>query len=350
MERYQTGQYIIPILSIIILIPRLVLKWSEIDRILQLDSDAAHHACCSSHPSGSNDASIKPQKSITTWTDAWQVYEDVCIICAGLWMGSWRGNSTASYSTAGGAENWGSVRLEGDDDLSLGAMGVEGPNSGSSKVRRNPSEGGRDSPAAYVRNVGMGIEGRPVEGSGLGYGLGLGGPSTKTARRTSAVSWSSGKATVVGSVSGHAANGKARQASTSTSAAGPSSATPASPSSGSNGDAYAQGTHHSAEEENQRHAGQVLTTMAVLQTFHAHTAFQLSVLEDLLAKQEDSRSTAERVVYLTPKDILSFELGPLSGFDARYLEWLAGEYAGDGVRVVVKRGWKDLLGAIFGYG
>ena len=53
------------------------------------------------------------------------------------------------------------------------------------------------------------------------------------------------------------------------------------------------------------------------------------------------------VVYLTPRDILAFELGPFSGFDARYLKWLADEY---GVKVVVKRGWKDLLSAVFGYG
>ena len=37
---------------------------------------------------------------------------------------------------------------------------------------------------------------------------------------------------------------------------------------------------------------------------------------------------------------------PFSGFDARYLKWLADEY---GVKVVVKRGWKDLLSAVFVY-
>jgi len=52
----------------------------------------------------------------------------------------------------------------------------------------------------------------------------------------------------------------------------------------------------------------------------------------------------DNVVQLTPKDILAFELGPLSGFD---LEWLVQEYAGNDVNVVVKRGWRDLLGAIF---
>ena len=32
--------------------------------------------------------------------------------------------------------------------------------------------------------------------------------------------------------------------------------------------------------------------------------------------------------------------------DARYLEWLVGEYAGP-VKVVMKRGWRDLFGMIF---
>lgn len=94
--------------------------------------------------------------------------------------------------------------------------------------------------------------------------------------------------------------------------------------------------------------------MALLQTFHAHTLFQLSVLEDVLTRQgatpPASDDVGKRLVTLTPKDILAFELGPLSSLDARYLEWLAEEYAGSQVKVVIKRGWKDLLGAIFGYG
>jgi hypothetical protein len=99
-----------------------------------------------------------------------------------------------------------------------------------------------------------------------------------------------------------------------------------------------------------RRNGQIMTALAILQTFHAHISFQLSVLESILTRQDSSSTSAgsgETVVYLTPKDILAFELGPFSGSDARYLKWLADEY---GVKIVVKRGWKDLLGAIFGYG
>jgi len=324
-------------------------QWNEIDRILQLDTETAHGSCCSSV----GDVSAKP-KAATIWPDAWQVYEDVCIICAGLWMGSWRGNSTASYSTAGGAENWGSVRLEGDDDLSLQNM-LGG--SGSSAANGNGNEIAKakmsiDSSRTYVRSLGMGIEGRPIDSSG--------GVTSKSTRRASAVSWSSGKATVVGTTSG---NGKTRQASTSTTP-GPSAVRHA----GEEGELVALtglGSEQlrDPEEEPRRVSSRVNTTMALLQTFHAHTAFQLSVLRSLLSQQGVKLSyastnsggtgviaTTNQVVSLTPKDIVAFQLGPFSSLDARYLEWLAAEYAGDQVSVTVKRGWRDILGAIFGYG
>lgn len=208
-------------------------------------------------------------------------------------MGSWRGNSTMSYSTANGSNQWGSVQLEGDEDLSLGG---------------------------YVRNLGRGIEGRPV-GSGSSSShttggissadLGLSPPASPTkTRRASAISWSSGKATLAGPSN----SGKRRQLSL-------SSALP---------------------ESAARRERQILTTLALLQTFHANTCFQLSQLGGVLQRSGD-------VVYLTPKDVLAFELGPLSTLDARYLEWLVEEY-GRGVRVVVKHGWKDLFGLVFGYG
>lgn len=195
-----------------------------------------------------------------------------------------------SYSTADGPENWGSVRLEGDDDLSLRST--------------------------YVRNLGMGIEGRPVPASGST-------PTSKAARR-----WSGTSGKAAASVSGGSGSGKARQVS----------------SSFGGGDDF--GLEGNSNQE--RRDGQLLTTLALLQTFHAHTAFQVSVLEMLLPKGLGSGAD-ESTIYLNPKDILLFELGPLSGLDAQYLGWLALEYAG-GVKVVIKRGWKDLLAIILGYG
>ena len=227
-------------------------------------------------------------------------------------MGSWRGNSHTSYSTANGPENWGSVRLEGDDDLTLDGT--------------------------YVRNVGMGIEGRPSVG---GSTLNATPTTPKIARRISAMSWSSGKASTVGTLPS-SSNGKTRQVSSSSFPPGPTHF-----AASSNDEAYTLNTHPDAEEVLRRKNGQIMTALAILQTFHAHISFQVSVLENMLARQDSSASPGETVVYLTPKDILAFELGPLSGFDARYLKWLADEY---GVKVVVKRGWKDLLSAVFGYG
>ncbi|KAJ7434687.1 hypothetical protein B0H11DRAFT_1757038, partial [Mycena galericulata] len=73
--------------------------WNELNRILQLDSSSAPDHSCRSLASLSQDPK---SKSITAWTDA-HVYEDVCVICARLWMSSWRGDSVMSYSTADGA-------------------------------------------------------------------------------------------------------------------------------------------------------------------------------------------------------------------------------------------------------
>ena len=220
-------------------------------------------------------------------------------------MGSWRGNSHTSYSTANGPENWGSVRLEGDDDLTLDGT--------------------------YVRNVGMGIEGRPNVG---GSSLNVPPTTPKIARRFSGMSRSSGKTS--------SSNGKTRQASSLSFTTGPIHITASS-----NDEAYTLNTHPNAEEIVRRRNGQIMTALAILQTFHAHISFQVSVLESMLARQDSNAVSGETVVYLTPKDILAFELGPFSGFDARYLKWLGDEY---GVNVVVKRGWKDLLSAVFGYG
>jgi hypothetical protein len=89
--------------------------------------------------------------------------------------------------------------------------------------------------------------------------------------------------------------------------------------------------------------------MTLLQVFRAHISFQLAVLESFLPKGISNLGyEADHTLFLTPKDILAFELGPLSGFDAKYLEWLVEEYA-SGSKLVVKRSWRDFFGAIFGY-
>ncbi|KAH9170844.1 hypothetical protein EDB89DRAFT_1976267 [Lactarius sanguifluus] len=47
--------------------------------------------------------------------------------------------------------------------------------------------------------------------------------------------------------------------------------------------------------------------------------------------------------------MLARALGPLSSLDARFIEWLAEEYA-DGARMSVRRGWRDLRGGLVGAG
>ncbi|KAJ7186505.1 hypothetical protein C8R46DRAFT_980782 [Mycena filopes] len=305
--------------------------WNELNRILQLDASSAHdhHACCA--PNLSPDYAAKGGKgsanAITAWTDAWRVYEDVCVICAGLWMGGWRGNSAASYSTAGGAANWGAVRLEGDEDLSLGALSASASAEGSAGLGVGAQ--------GHVRSVGMGIEGGPkVSASASGTGL-----SRKNTRRSSGMSWSSGRATVTSTSPGPGSSAKGKGL----------------PAADEQEDEDLDDGEEMAETARGRRDGQILTTLSLLQTLHAHTAFQLSTLERFLpspqtnaASHQPLDSGAPGVIALSSKDMSAFELGPMSGMDARYLEWIASEYGG-GAPVVIRRGWKDILGAIFGY-
>lgn len=214
------------------------------------------------------------------------------------------------------------MRLDGDDDLSI---------------------------SGFVRNVGLGIEGGPA---GVGSGAStplvpVSGTITKGMRRASAMSWSTGRATVTATATssgiGASSISKGRRQASSTSAVSSSLAPP---------DDDDDEDHHDNEQE--RRDGQLLTTLALLQTFHAHTCFQLSTLESLLPPLPSLSPTrtsgiTPKLVLLTPRDIISFDLGPLSSLDARYLEWLADEYA-QGMTVVVKRGWKDLFAMVFGYG
>lgn len=204
-------------------------------------------------------------------------------------MGTWRRNSVVSYSTVdGNMANWGQVRLEGDDDLSVGG--------------------------SYVRSLGMGIEGRPAAPSDLDRELSGVSGSSKATRRVSGMSaWSK--------FTGRDTNDRPTQL--------------------------------GSDEEDARlrkREQQTLLTLALLQTFHAHTINLLSKLSCYLPRTPvpaagDNLST----IYLSPRDLYAFELGPLSGLDAQFIEWLGEEYGSRvGVRVVVRRGWKDLARLVLG--
>ncbi|EIW77717.1 hypothetical protein CONPUDRAFT_108960 [Coniophora puteana RWD-64-598 SS2] len=311
--------------------------WNELERILSLTgADACAEHCC--RPPTDTNSSRAGKAYGSSWTDAMRLYEDACIVCAGLWMGAWRGNSRASYSTQGGSmANWGSVRLEGDDDLSLGS-------------------------SAFVRAVGNGIEGRPQAGAGAGASAAS--VNTKGMRRASNMSaHSRAQSSSQARNQSSAQLNHRRQGSTGSmlslgfGARVGSASTPALGGGSGNGNAKtAEFDIIDPEELQERQERQILTTLSLLQTFHANTCFQLSRLAALLPVPRDPRARAyappdvgKMTVALGAKDVASFELGPLSALDARYVEWLAEEYGG-GVRVVVKRSWRDVFGAVFGFG
>ena len=258
-----------------------LVQWAELDRLLERHV-TDDHSCCEPHPKATAESS-------SGWAGIWRVYEDVCIICAGLWMGTWRNNSVVSYSTVdGNMANWGRVRLEGDDDLSVGG--------------------------SHVRSLGMGIEGRPAAPSDLDRKVSGASGASKTTKRASGMSvWSK-------FTNGDTNDGPIRFESD-------------------------EGVRLRKREQ------QVLLTLALLQTFHAHTTNLLYKLSYHLPSAPapasgDNLST----IYLSLRDLSAFELGPLSSLDAQFIEWLGEEYGSRvGVKVVVRRGWKDLARLVLGY-
>ena len=230
-------------------------------------------------------------------------------------MGTWRSSSSAASPARdpARAENWGSIRLTGED--ALANIGDDSDaKSGKSRV--------------YVRTVGMGIEGRPRGHSPSGAYVQEDGVlmhrTPKAVRRASGSSvwtWAGGRGGQ--GISSH----KTRKASTG-------------------------GGPEDDELLAAKRARQVATTLALLQTFQANTDSLLARLSELLPERAAhshhiSSSGMGNTVVLTPKDLLSFDLGPLSGLDGRFIEWLVDVY-GNGARVVVRRSWKDVMALIFG--
>ena len=95
---------------------------------------------------------------------------------------------------------------------------------------------------------------------------------------------------------------------------------------------------------------QIAITLSLLQAFHTNTSTLLGQLSTFIPSTRSSTSNSSKAtLVLTPKDILSFELGPLSTLDHKFVEWLADEY-GNGAKVVVRKGWRDLMGLVVGFG
>ena len=319
VERRETGAYIR--LTAHALANSVPSQWTELDKLIQFTSPDSSDSATPTW-STTNSSSFYPTSksqsrlaSITSsWSDVWRVYEDVCVICAGLWMGSWRSSSSSSPSRdPSRAENWGSIRLTGDDVPSNGPD--DDAKSGKSRM--------------YVRTVGMGIEGRPQRSNSPSLDVQEDGvlvnrtsKSTRRASGSSIFTWASTRGTLGGLNSAQ----KARKASTCT---------------------------EDEELVSVKRARQVTTTLALLQIFQANTEGLLARLSELLPERSGhshllSSSGAGSPIILTPKDLLSFDLGPLSGLDGRFIEWLVEVY-GNGARVVVRRGWRDVMALIFGF-
>lgn len=90
----------------------------------------------------------------------------------------------------------------------------------------------------------------------------------------------------------------------------------------------------------------IVTTLTLLSTFHNHTAFLLDRLNVVLPTNSSAGSSEQDPVFLTPKEMTTFDLGPMSDLDSRFVEWLA---ECKGKKLKVRRGWKDLIAYLLGF-
>jgi hypothetical protein len=269
-------------------------QWNELDRILQLDADTSTSTHAVAPPS--------------LWTDAWRLYEDVCLVCAGLWTGGpWRN------SRHGLQEGWTGT----EEDIFL------------------------DNPVR-VRTHGEGIEGRPMVVAAAG-----GSSRTRSYRRASQrylpSPWMATTPPVAnddvtkdtyrdddeeGEEEESAALVNDRQRRTTL--------------------ALLQTFHAQTRFWLSR-----LATLLPPQCTATSASGELRTDELGGAERETRERDEVAVVQLAPRDVLQLELSPLSSLDAQFVEWLVEEYgAGSGMRVSVsvRRGWRDLLGLVFTVG
>ncbi|KAI0344371.1 hypothetical protein BDW22DRAFT_1483434 [Trametopsis cervina] len=105
------------------------------------------------------------------------------------------------------------------------------------------------------------------------------------------------------------------------------------------------------------------TVSRVFQGYHARLLERLdSIIVEQTTGTEHSQHqpTREEVVVLAPKDLAALDLSPLSGMDARWVEWLAElrtpaipitSAGAPRVTVKVRKArWRDVLGVVFGFG
>ena len=257
--------------------------------LIQLDADTSDSARAVAPPS--------------LWTDAWRLYEDLCLVCAGLLAGGpWRNNRR------GLQESW----TETEEDRFL------------------------DNPVR-VRARGEGIEGRPIALAAAG-----GSTRTRSYRRATQRYLPSPWMATTPSVTEvtkdpyrdddeegePAALVHDRQSRTTL--------------------ALLQTFHAQTRFWLSR-----LATLLPPQCTVTSASGELRTNELGGTEGETGERDEVVVVQLAPRDVLELELSPLSSLDAQFVEWLVEEYgAGPGVRVSasVRRGWRDLFGLVFTVG
>ena len=266
-------------------------QWNELDRTLQLDADTSDSAHAVAPPS--------------LWTDAWRLYEDLCLVCAGLLAGGpWRNNRR------GLRESW----TETEEDRFL------------------------DNPVR-LRVRGEGIEGRPIALAAAGGSI-----RTRSYRRATQrylpSPWMATPPSVTevtkdpyrdeeegGEEGEPAALVHDRQSRTTL--------------------ALLQTFHAQTRFWLSR-----LATLLPPQCTVTSASGELRTNELGGTEGETGERDEVVVVQLAPRDVLELELSPLSSLDAQFVEWLEEYGAGSGVRVSasVRRGWRDLIGLVFTVG
>lgn len=265
-------------------------QWNELDRILQLDADT------------SGSAHAAPP---SLWMDAWRLYEDVCLVCAGLWAGGpWRNNR---------------------HDLQKSWTGIE-----EDRFLDNP---------VRVRAHGEGIEGRPIAVASAG------GPARRRSyhratQRYLPSPWMAITPSVAEVTKDpyHDDDEEGEEGESTTLVHDRQSRTTL---------ALLQTFHAQTRFWLSR-----LATLLPPQCTATSASDGLRT-NDLGGTEEASERDEVVVVQLAPRDVLELELSPLSSLDAQFVEWLVEEYgAGSGMRVSVsvRRGWRDLLGLVFTVG
>lgn len=217
--------------------------WAELERLIREDEDDKHRHC---RPR----LTVAASGGAARWVDPWRIYEDACMVSAGIWAG------TPSPKNA-------SLKLPEEEQLN-----------------------GRRSGSASINSRGT----PPPIPSSLDPSSSHTSDTTQMTRRVSVDP-----------------------------RLGPEFPPPSTKA--------------------------IVTTLSLLSTFHNHTAFLLDRLNVVLPTNSSAGSSDQDPVFLTPKEMTTFDLGPMSDLDSRFIEWLA-EHKGK--KLKVRRGWKDLIAYLLG--